>query len=136
MVGLMNVLHLEGAKYDIRVNTLAPTAATNMTLGLLPPEVAALLTPESVTPAVLFLVGDDAPSRVIVGAGGGVFAVAHITETPGVFLPESERTPEGIAARWAEISDLATAVPLDNAFAQTFKFASSAAAAQGIALPK
>ena len=69
MIGLMNVLHLEGAKYDIRVNTLAPTAATAMTDGLLQPEEAALLSPESVTPAVLFLASEIAPSRVIVGAG-------------------------------------------------------------------
>jgi NAD(P)-dependent dehydrogenase (short-subunit alcohol dehydrogenase family) len=134
MIGLMNVLHLEGAKYNIRVNILAPTAATAMTAGLLPPDAAALLTPESVTPAVLFLVGEDAPSRVIMGAGAGVFAVTHIEETPGVFLPEAERTPESIAARFAEISDRTTAVPLENAFAQTFKFAATAAKAQGVAL--
>jgi NAD(P)-dependent dehydrogenase (short-subunit alcohol dehydrogenase family) len=134
MIGLMNVLHLEGAKYDIRVNVLAPTAATGMTAGLLPPEVAALLTPESVTPAVLFLVGENAPSRVIMGAGGGVFAVTHIEETPGVFLPEAERTPEKIAASFAEIADRASAVPLQNAFAQTFKFASTAAKAKGVVL--
>jgi NAD(P)-dependent dehydrogenase (short-subunit alcohol dehydrogenase family) len=136
MIGLMNVLHLEGAKYDIRVNVLAPTAATAMTAGLLPPEAAKLLTPESVTPALLFLVGEDAPSRVIMGAGAGVFAVTHIEETPGVFLPESERTPEMIAARFSEIADRATAVPLENAFAQTFKFASTAAKAMGVDLPK
>jgi len=135
MIGLMNVLHLEGAKYDIRVNVLAPTAATGMTEGLLPPEVAALLTPESVTPAVLFLVGENAPSRTIMGAGGGVFAVTHIEETPGVFLPEAERTPEKIAACFAEIADRASAVPLENAFAQTFKFASAAAKAKGVVLP-
>src|SRR5580704_10264773 len=135
MIGLMNVLHLEGAKYDIRVNVLAPTAATGMTAGLLPPEVAALLTPESVTPAVLFLVGENAPSRTIMGAGGGVFAVTHIEETPGVFLPKAERTPEKIAACFAEIADRASAVPLENAFAQTFKFASTAAKAKGVALP-
>jgi NAD(P)-dependent dehydrogenase (short-subunit alcohol dehydrogenase family) len=135
MIGLMNVLHLEGAKYDIRVNVLAPTAATAMTEGLLPPEVAALLTPESVTPAVLFLVGENAPSRTIMGAGGGVFAVTHIEETPGVFLAEAERTPEKIAACFAEIADRASAVPLENAFAQTFKFASTAAKAMGVALP-
>ena len=134
MIGLMNVLHLEGVRYDIRVNVLAPTAATGMTAGLLPPEVAALLTPESVTPAVLFLVGENAPSRIIMGAGGGVFAVTHIAETPGVFLPQAERTPETIAARFAEISDRATAVPVDNAYAQTFKFA-AAARGQGVALP-
>ena len=136
MIGLMNVLHLEGAKYDIRVNVLAPTAATGMTAGLLPPEVAALLTPESVTPAVLFLVGENAPSRIIMGAGGGVFAVIHIEETPGVFLPEAERTPEKIAACFAEIADRASAVPLENAFAQTFKFASTAAKAMGVVLPR
>jgi NAD(P)-dependent dehydrogenase (short-subunit alcohol dehydrogenase family) len=135
MIGLMNVLHLEGAKYNIRVNVLAPTAATGMTEGLLPPDVAKLLTPESVSPAVLFLVGENAPSRVIMGAGGGVFAVTHIEETPGVFLPEAERTPENIAARFAEIADRASAVPLDNAFAQTFKFASAAAKAKGVVLP-
>ena len=135
MIGLMNVLHLEGAKYDIRVNVLAPTAATGMTAGLLSPEVAALLTPESVTPAVLFLVGENAPSRTIMGAGGGVFAVTHIEETPGVFLPEAERTPEKIAACFAEIADRASAVPLENAYAQTFKFA-AAAKGMGVALPQ
>jgi NAD(P)-dependent dehydrogenase (short-subunit alcohol dehydrogenase family) len=135
MIGLMNVLHLEGAKYDIRVNVLAPTAATGMTAGLLPPEIAALLTPESVTPAVLFLVGENAPSRTIMGAGGGVFAVTHIEETPGVFLPEAERTPEKIAACFAEIADRASAVPLENAYAQTFKFA-AAAKGTGVALPR
>ena len=134
MVGLMNVLHIEGAKNDIRVNTLAPTPLTAMTEGLLPAAAAALLTPESVTPAVLFLVSETAPSRVIVGAGAGVFAVTHIEETPGVYLDEAERSPETIAARWAEISNPAAAVPLENAFAQTFKFAAAAAKAKGVSL--
>jgi NAD(P)-dependent dehydrogenase (short-subunit alcohol dehydrogenase family) len=130
MIGLMNVLHLEGAKYNIRVNTLAPTAMTAMTEALLPPDAAAVLTPDSVTPAVLFLVGENAPSRVIMGAGGGVFAVTYIAETPGVYLDEAERTPEEIAARFAEISDRATAAPLENALQQTFKFATAALDAQ------
>lgn len=129
MIGLMNVLHIEGAKYDIRVNALAPTAATQMTVGLISDDVAALLTPESVTPAVLYLVGKDAPSRVIMGAGGGVFAVTRILESEGVYLPESERTPEGIARHFAEISDLAGARTLDGAFDQTGKFARIAARA-------
>ena len=79
---------------------------------------------------MLFLASEDAPSRVIMGAGAGVFAVTHIGETPGVYLDEAERTPEGIAARFAEISDRATAVPLENALQQTFKFASAAPMAQ------
>ena len=126
VVGLMNVLHLEGAKNNIRVNTLAPTARTQMTESLLPADAAALLAPEAVTPGLLFLVSENAPSRVILGAGAGAFAVTHIEETPGVYLPEAERTPEVIAARFAEISDRNTATPLDNAFAQTFKFVSLA----------
>jgi len=131
MVGLMNVLHLEGQKNNVRVNTLAPTALTRMTEGLLPKEAGEVLTAESVTPAVLFLVGEDAPSRVIMGAGAGVFAVTHIAETPGVYLPEAERTPEGIAAHFAEISDRSKATPLENAFQQTFKFAATAVREKG-----
>jgi NAD(P)-dependent dehydrogenase (short-subunit alcohol dehydrogenase family) len=134
MIGLMNVLHLEGAKNDIRVNVLAPTARTAMTEGLLSPVAAELMTPESVTPGVLFLVSENAPSRVILGAGAGVFAVTHIGETPGVYLDESERTPETIAARFAEISDAKTAEPLKDAFAQTMKFVAAAAKAKGIRL--
>jgi len=134
MIGLMNVLHLEGAKNDIRVNVLAPTARTGMTEGLLSPVAAELMTPESVTPGVLFLVSDDAPSRVILGAGAGVFAVTHIGETPGVYLDESERTPETIAARFAEISDARTAEPLKDAFSQTYKFVAAAAKAKGVKL--
>jgi NAD(P)-dependent dehydrogenase (short-subunit alcohol dehydrogenase family) len=134
MIGLMNVLHLEGAKNNIRVNILAPTARTGMTEGLLSPVAAELMTPESVTPGVLFLVSENAPSRVILGAGAGVFAVTHIGETPGVYLDESERTPETIAARFAEISDARTAEPLKDAFSQTYKFVAAAAQAKGIKL--
>jgi NAD(P)-dependent dehydrogenase (short-subunit alcohol dehydrogenase family) len=134
MIGLMNVLHLEGAKTNIRVNVLAPTARTGMTEGLLSPVAAELMTPESVTPGVLFLVSENAPSRVILGAGAGVFAVTHIGETPGIYLDESERTPETIAARFAEISDARTAEPLKDAFSQTYKFVAAAAKAKGVSM--
>ena len=134
MIGLMNVLHLEGAKHNIRVNTLLPTAATGMTEGLIPAEMAVLMSPETVTPAVLFLVSEDAPSKVILGAGAGVFAVTHIEETAGLFLTKVERTPETIAARFGEIADAQTARPLDNAFGQTFKFVEAAAKALGVKL--
>ncbi|HEV3045464.1 MAG TPA: SDR family NAD(P)-dependent oxidoreductase [Roseiarcus sp.] len=136
MIGLMNVLHLEGAKNNIRVNTLAPTAATNMTAGLLPPQMIALMAPEAVTPAALYLVSENAPSRVILGAGAGTFAVTHIVESAGLFLSEVHRTPETIAERFAEIANPASARPLDNAFGQTFKFVEAAARAIGVALPK
>jgi NAD(P)-dependent dehydrogenase (short-subunit alcohol dehydrogenase family) len=134
MIGLMNVLHLEGAKNNIRVNVLAPTARTGMTEGLLSPVAAGLMTPESVTPGLLFLVSENAPSRIILGAGAGVFAVTHIGETLGVYLDESERTPETIAARFAEISDAQTAEPLKDAFGQTMKFVAAAAKSKGIKL--
>lgn len=122
MIGLMNVLHLEGAKFDIRVNTLAPTAATGMTEGLITPEEAALLAPETVSPGVLYLTHQDAPSRMILGAGAGVFAVTHITETEGAWLPPEQRTARGIAAAMDRIDDPAGARTHDSALDQTRKF--------------
>ena len=83
LVGLMQTLSLEGAKRNIRVNCLAPTAATAMTAGVLPPEALAQLTPEAVSPALLALVAEDAPSRMILLAGAGSFESAHITMTRG-----------------------------------------------------
>jgi NAD(P)-dependent dehydrogenase (short-subunit alcohol dehydrogenase family) len=89
MVGLMNVLHLEGAKYDIRVNCLAPTAATNMTAGLIPDEEAQLLSPDTVTPALLYLVSENAPSKMILGAGRHICGHAH--HRNGWQVPTGER---------------------------------------------
>jgi NAD(P)-dependent dehydrogenase (short-subunit alcohol dehydrogenase family) len=122
LIGLMNVLHQEGAKADIRVNTLVPIAATDMTRHVLPEAALALLAPDCVTPAVLFLCGSDAPSRVIMSAGAGVFNVTHIQEGPGVFLPEQQRTPEEIARRYNEISATASLAEVAGAFQQTQKF--------------
>lgn len=136
MIGLMNALHLEGRKHDIRVNTLAPTAATRMTSDLFPPDLLKLVTPESITPGVLYLVSDDAPSRVILAAGAGTFARTLITETPGVFLPEDERTPEAIAARFDAISDERGERVVEDALDQTWKLVASAAEALGVPLPK
>lgn len=136
MMGLMNVLHLEGAKYNIRVNTLAPTAATRMTEELMPEEVLNLLRPEYITPGVLYLVSEDAPSRVILGAGAGVFARTLVYETEGVYLPPEERTPEGVAKNFEKISSPDKQKILEQAFEQTNKFAQRAAEAQDVALPK
>ena len=122
MIGLMNGLHIEGEKYGIRVNCLSPTAATGMTDGLLSPEDAALLAPDSVSPAALFLTGPDAPSKTIMGAGAGVFSVVSIRETEGVWLPPEDRTADAIARRFDDISDTSACPPLENAFAQTNKY--------------
>jgi NAD(P)-dependent dehydrogenase (short-subunit alcohol dehydrogenase family) len=121
MVGLMNVLHLEGEKHNIRTNILLPTAATGMTEGLFPAAVAELATPESITPGLLFLVSADAPSRVMLCAGAGSFARTLITETVGVHFSEADRTPENIAAAFDRISDPTGAVSLTTAFQQTEK---------------
>jgi len=105
LVGLARTLQLEGAKYDVRVNVIAPTAATRMTEDLFPPEMLGLFDPENVVPAALFLVSQDAPSGAIVGAGAGVVQAAYITLTPGYALPEGRRTPEEVAANWDRIAD-------------------------------
>jgi NAD(P)-dependent dehydrogenase (short-subunit alcohol dehydrogenase family) len=105
VVGMMNTLAQEGAKYNVRINALAPTAGTRMTEGLIEESAFALLTPETVSPAVLFLVSDEAPTRTILAAGAGAFAVAKIVETEGMWLPQEEQSPEGIAANWAQISE-------------------------------
>jgi NAD(P)-dependent dehydrogenase (short-subunit alcohol dehydrogenase family) len=105
LLGFAKTLHLEGAKYGIRVNTIAPTAATRMTQDIFPPDLLALFGPEYVVPAALFLVSDDAPSNAIVGAGGGVVQAAYVTLTPGYALPEGARTVEEVAANWDRIAD-------------------------------
>ena len=134
MLGMMNVLHHEGAKNNIRINTLAPTAATRMLDGLFPEAVAALMGPELVTPGVLYLVSEDAPSKTILGAGAGCFSVVHVYETPAVFLGGANATVDDVAANWSKISSPAGETSLDGAFAHTGKFAAAAAAALGVEL--
>ncbi len=134
MVGLMNTLHMEGAKYDIRVNCLAPTAGTAMTVGLMPDEVYKLLAPEWVSPAVVFLSGPDAPSRTVLGAGGGSFAVFRGFETEGLSLLPDDVTAEGIAAAWDDITNEDGMRQLQGAFEQTGKFATKGAQKLGLKL--
>ena len=105
LVGLMQTLAIEGAKNNIRVNCLAPTAATRMTEGLMPAEVFKALTPAAVVPAMLVLVSHDAPTRTILCAGAGTFETANVTLTRGVWLGTGEQVPEALAARWAEVVD-------------------------------
>ncbi len=105
LVGLMQTLSIEGAKNDIRVNCLAPTAATRMTEGLMPEAVLAALQPEAVVPAMLVLAAQDAPTRTILCAGAGSFEAAHITLTQGVWLGNDALTPERLAERLAQVTD-------------------------------
>jgi NAD(P)-dependent dehydrogenase (short-subunit alcohol dehydrogenase family) len=134
MVGLMNVLAEEGRKTDIRVNIISPTAATRMTEELLPPQALQLMRPESITPAVEYLLSEDAPTRTIMGAGAGSFAVIRILESEGINLPPSDWTPDAVAAHFAEISDMSKAKALEGAFQQTQKYVGQAAARAGVKL--
>lgn len=105
LVGLMQTLSLEGAKYDIRVNCLAPTAGTRMLEGLVPAETLAALAPAAVSPGLLVLVADDAPTRAVLCAGAGSFEQAFITLTRGIYVGLDDSAAEAVAAGWAAIGD-------------------------------
>ena len=115
LVGLAKTLHHEGAKNNIRVNSLAPTAGTRMTEDLFPEEAYKAFDPSKVAPAALFLVSEDAPSNVIVGAGGGVFHSFAVTMNAGV-MP-ADCTVEGFAAQWEAINSRSG----DKVFASGFE---------------
>jgi NAD(P)-dependent dehydrogenase (short-subunit alcohol dehydrogenase family) len=134
VVGFMNTLAIEGQKYGIKVNSLAPVAATRMTEDLMPENVLSLLQPEAVTPAVIFMASEDAPTRQIIAAGAGVFAKVVIQETPGVFLPEADRDAEHVASAWQQISATDGQVELQAGGEQTVKFMTKAATELGIDL--
>ena len=104
LVGLMQTLSIEGAKHDIRVNCLAPTAATRMTEHLMPEAVLKLLQAEAVTPGLLALVAEDAPNRAILCAGAGAFERAYITLTQGVFVGLPADAAEQVAQHFEALS--------------------------------
>ncbi len=134
LVGLMNTLHLEGQKYNIHVNTLAPCAATRMTEDVIPQEALALLTPEAVTAGLLYLVSEDGPARAILDAGAGTYACTKVYETKGKYFKPQDQTPENIAAHWEEISDPAGQNEPGQGADQTMKMLQNAAADRGISL--
>jgi len=138
LVGLMNTLHLEGRRNDIRVNTLTPTAATaamaDLSAGHIPDQHLEMLDPAAITPALLFLVGAEAPTRTILSAGAGGYSRVVIHETRGVWLPPAERTPEGLAAQFAALSDIAGSEALEDAYQQVDRHLQRAAVAQGFQL--
>jgi len=134
MVGLMNTLHLEGARYNIRVNCLAPAAGTAMTEGLFPEKAFELLAPETVSPGVVFLVSPDAPSRKVLAAGGGGFAVYKGFETDGVNLLPDNLNADGVADAWNAIDDDAGMKELQTGFEQASKLTMKAATRLGIDL--
>jgi NAD(P)-dependent dehydrogenase (short-subunit alcohol dehydrogenase family) len=103
--GLMQTLAIEGEKYDIRVNCLAPTAATQMTEGVLSPEGLSLLDPALVSPGLLALAGEDAPTRAILCAGAGHFATASVTLSQGYHIGAAADAGEQLVEHWDEVAD-------------------------------
>jgi len=105
LVGFMNTMKIEGQKNNIHVNAISPVAATRMTEGLMPQAALDRLKPEYVTPGVVYLVSDEAPTGAILTAGAGVFSLARIYETEGVFIGEDVISAEAVRDRWSDISD-------------------------------
>ncbi len=133
LVGLMQTLALEGAKYHIHVNALAPTAATRMTEGLMPEAVLAALKPKAVVPAMLVLAHTSAPTRTILCAGAGSFEAAHITLTQGVYVGMGEAAPEQLAQQLHAVLDQSNALVPESGMAQGQLEVGKAMAARGAA---
>jgi len=122
LVGFMNSLKLEGQKNNIHVNAIAPVAATRMTEGLMPPAIAERLKPDYVTPGVVYLCSEEAPTGAILTAGGGAFALARLYETEGVYLGEGGLSVEEVRDNWSKIADPAGQQAYTNGGEQTQKF--------------
>lgn len=121
LAGFMNTLKIEGQKDNIRVNAISPVAATRMTESLFPPAALDKFRPELVTPAVIYLVQDEAPTGEIICAGAGVFAKAIVLETTGAYLGDAP-TAEDVAAKMGTITDQADAKYMFQGNEQTMKF--------------
>ncbi len=123
MIGLMNTLKIEGQNKNVFTNSITPVAYTRMTESLIPEDFGKNLQSEYITPAVIYLAGEDAPNGTIMAAGAGVFSRIFIHETMGVSLGMGEdMTPENIQANWDKISDMTDARALQNGGEQTMKF--------------
>jgi len=115
VVGMMNTLKIEGAKNNIKINTVCPVAATRMTEGLMPQQMLDNLKPEYVTPGVINLVKEDAPTGMILSAGAGAFSMAQIVETNGAFVGQGDAlTAEAVADKWDQITDTSVQTAFDS----------------------
>jgi NAD(P)-dependent dehydrogenase (short-subunit alcohol dehydrogenase family) len=130
LVGFMNTIKIEGQKNNVHINAIAPVAATRMTENILPPQIADRLKPEYVTPGVVYLVSEEAPTGAILTAGAGTFALAHMCETEGVYLGEAGLSVEEVRDNWARITDPTGQRAYQNGGEQTQKFLAKAMAAR------
>jgi hypothetical protein len=122
VLGLMNTLVIEGAKNNIRINALAPTAGTRMTEDLMPENIVKAFAPEAVTAGMLTLCDDDAPNRFILCAGAGGYSSASMFETDGCFIPQNSQSPEKVRECWSELSSQTDQVALTSGAKQGEKF--------------
>ena len=133
LVGLMQTLAIEGEKYGIKANCLAPTAATQMTEGVLSQASLELLDPALVSPGLSALVGEDAPTRAILCAGAGHFACANVTLTEGIQIGARPDAGREVAARWGAVSDRAGEIVPAYGFTQAERELAAAGADQPVA---
>ncbi len=122
IIGFMNTIRLEGQKNNIHINAISPVAATRMTENLMPAEILEKLKPEYVTPGVVYLASEEAPTGVILTAGAGAFALTRLYETEGVYLGEGGLSVEEVRDNWAKISDPAGQQAYLNGGEQSGKF--------------
>lgn len=124
VIGFMNALRIEGGRNNLHINTLVPVATSRMTEGTIiaTEEDAKILTPEAVAQGALFLVSEDAPNGAILNAGGGSYSRSYVPETKGVYLGDSELTPDAVAANWDAISEDSHLEVLEDGPAQFTKF--------------
>jgi len=109
LVGFMNTLKLEGAKYDIKVNTVAPVAASRLMADIIPPEILEKMKPEFVAPLVLFLCSEKCPvTGRIYNAGVGFYNRAAVMTSPGTVIGDGKKVPtvEEVGAAWEKILSL------------------------------
>lgn len=120
LVGMMNTLKQEGAKYNIKVNTIAPLAASRLTADIFPPAILEKVKPELVSPMVAYLCSEECQeSGGIFTAGGGYFGRAAVVEGKGVFLEhDGAITIEHIRENLAKIKDMTGAEEFPNANAE------------------
>ncbi|WP_438864390.1 SDR family NAD(P)-dependent oxidoreductase [Neptunicella sp.] len=130
VVGLMNVLDIEGKKYGIKVNAISPCAATRMMDGLIDQQASEVLTVESVSAGLVYLASDESPSRLILCAGAGGYAATQIFETDGIYLPPEQQTAENVAIHIDQIVDVSKQKMFIRGDEQTTKFVEKALASQ------
>ncbi|WP_239987316.1 SDR family NAD(P)-dependent oxidoreductase [Sphingosinithalassobacter portus] len=137
LVGLMQTLAIEGEKYNIRVNSLAPTAATQMTDGVLAADALTQLDPALVSPGLVALVAEDAPSRAILCAGAGNFASANITLTHGLYVGRTDDAAARVIDGWDAVTDReGEAVPAYGFFQAERELAASGAEVPAMAVAR